>query len=536
MTLLSAVGPVDETPIDRYIAEQASLTAVDRFSQRHEHDLVPSQARYYRDLIPLSRPGPGQQYAFEVDLDACTGCKACVAACHSLNGLDEGESWRSVSMLRGVSADRPFQQTVTAACHHCVDPACLNGCPVDAYEKDPVTGIVSHLDDQCIGCGYCTLTCPYEVPVMNPARGIVRKCDMCKDRLAENEAPACVQACPNGAITITLVDTAAAVAAAASGSLVPGAPPSAITSPTTVYRTARQHTLDELGKPGDGRDALQPAQPHPPLAAMLVLTQLSVGAFLIDLLLRATSGRGFVGSFDAVVAVVAGAVALAASVFHLGRPRLAYRAVIGLRHSWLSREVVAFGAFTALAGLYAFMVSRTPTDGRPATAILGAAAAGLGLAGIGCSVLIYTTTRRSSWRPLGVTARFVGTAVVGGLATVIWASLLSSPSAGARPLALVLGAVSVAKLAGEASVFVRGANEATRRARLLTGPLRTTTALRFGIGAVAGVILPVLVATAAWHGQGAWPAAALATLALGGVVAGELLERSLFFTTASAAG
>ncbi|MBW3547816.1 MAG: hypothetical protein KY452_06750, partial [Actinobacteria bacterium] len=83
----------------------------------------------------------------------------------------------------------------------CAEPGCLDGCPVDAYEKDPVTGVVRHLDDQCIGCSYCTLTCPYEVPQYDAGRGIVRKCDMCHDRLAEGEAPPCVRACPTEAIT-----------------------------------------------------------------------------------------------------------------------------------------------------------------------------------------------------------------------------------------------------------------------------------------------------------------------------------------------
>src|SRR6476646_207220 len=122
VTLLSSVPPAEETPVDLYLAAQADLTAVERFAQRHEADLVPRQARYYRDLIPLAVPQPGQQYAFAVDLDACTGCKACVTACHSLNGLDDDESWRSVTVM---TASR---QTVTSACHHCVDPACLKGC------------------------------------------------------------------------------------------------------------------------------------------------------------------------------------------------------------------------------------------------------------------------------------------------------------------------------------------------------------------------------------------------------------------------
>jgi Fe-S-cluster-containing hydrogenase component 2 len=160
--------------LDQTLDEQQQLTAVERFTRHHDQGATPTQERYYRDLIPLGRPGPGQQYAFEVDLDVCTGCKACVAACHSLNGLDEGEVWRTVGLLLGGTADAPVQQTVTTSCHHCVDPACMRGCPVKAYEKDPVTGIVRHLDDQCIGCQYCTLMCPYDAPKYSASRGIVR--------------------------------------------------------------------------------------------------------------------------------------------------------------------------------------------------------------------------------------------------------------------------------------------------------------------------------------------------------------------------
>src|SRR5689334_17405908 len=191
--------------IDDLLEQQRSLSAVEKFAQRHAGRNGTTHARLYRDLLPDLAPQAGQQYAFEVNLDQCSGCKACVAACHSLNGLDENETWRNVGFLHGVELAQPFQQTVTTACHHCVDPGCLNGCPVLAYEKDPVTGIVRHLDDQCIGCQYCVMKCPYDVPKYSPAKGIVRKCDMCHDRLAVGEAPACVQACPNGAIRIALV-------------------------------------------------------------------------------------------------------------------------------------------------------------------------------------------------------------------------------------------------------------------------------------------------------------------------------------------
>src|SRR5512136_1576047 len=95
------------TLIDELLAEQQRLSAVERFARRHERNTLPAQARYYRELLPATPPGRGQQYAFAVDLDACSGCKACVAACHSLNGLDDGETWRDVGLLIGGTAEAP---------------------------------------------------------------------------------------------------------------------------------------------------------------------------------------------------------------------------------------------------------------------------------------------------------------------------------------------------------------------------------------------------------------------------------------------
>ncbi len=131
----------------------------------------------------------------------------------------------------------PVLQHVTAACHHCLQPACLTACPVNAYEKDPLTGIVKHLDDQCFGCQYCTLACPYEVPKYHPGKGIVRKCDMCSGRLAVGEAPACVQACPHQAIAIKTVDILRIVEDTEAAVFLPTAPDPHITLPTTTYKT-----------------------------------------------------------------------------------------------------------------------------------------------------------------------------------------------------------------------------------------------------------------------------------------------------------
>ena len=160
-------------------------------------------------------------------------------------------------------------------CNHCLEPSCLIGCPVEAYTKDPVTGVVIHSADACIGCQYCTWNCSYGVPQYNPERGVVGKCDMCHNRLSDGMAPACVAACPEGAIAIEIVDIAEwrgnYLGANAPGFLRPTTafPPPAVTLPENLF-------------PDTGRVDTQrivPEHPHWPLVFMLVLTQLSAGAF-----------------------------------------------------------------------------------------------------------------------------------------------------------------------------------------------------------------------------------------------------------------
>ncbi|MCB1842729.1 MAG: 4Fe-4S dicluster domain-containing protein [Halioglobus sp.] len=319
-----SVLPIIETPAARcpsllladLLAEQQELTAVDEFSRVHaglKDASVPLQAKYYSRLLPATVPGPGQQYAFDVDLDRCSGCKACVVACHSLNGLDEQETWRDVGLLIGGTKSQPVMQHVTTSCHHCLEPACMQACPVDAYEKDPVTGIVRHLDDQCFGCQYCTLACPYDVPKYHSEKGIVRKCDMCSDRLAVGEAPACVQSCPHEAISIRTVDVADVLENAEADSFLPAAPEPHLTFPTTTFHTRRVFPRNML--PADYY-SVNPQHPHWPLILMLVLTQLSVGAFAVGLILESLLSSAALSIFrplQSIVALGLGLLALAAS-------------------------------------------------------------------------------------------------------------------------------------------------------------------------------------------------------------------------------
>ncbi len=536
--------------IHQVLEEQSRLTVVERFAQRHAAKEPLAQREHYRALIPLTEPAPGQQYGFHVDLDKCTGCKACVAACHRVNGLDDGESWRSVGLLHGGTVNEPVQKTVTAACHHCLDPACMKGCPVDAYEKDPLTGIVRHLDDQCIGCQYCMLTCPYEVPQFNERLGIVRKCDMCADRLAVGEAPACVQGCPNEAIEIRLVDREQVVADTLADAFLPGAPSPGITAPTTTYQTDKPLPRNVL--PADFHD-VRPAAQHMSLVVMLVLTQLSVGAFAADAALHAFDTDGSLTAFlplQSLVALGSGLLALGASVFHLGRPALAYRALLGIRTSWLSREILAFGVFAALAFAYAASYWLNGSLGqlvRPWQPLLAASVVLAGGSAIACSAFLYHATHRRFWHISATGFRFFMTAGALGLATTLWVAVVPAEALGVahstssdarRVLAWALALASGLKLVHEAGVFAhltdRQHGDLKRSAILMTRQLWPTTKLRFLAGTVGGVLVPMLCASTGALDAPGKPTAFFVTAGLAAVVAGEILERRLFFAAVSA--
>ncbi len=424
--------------LDSLLKQQSTLSAVDTFSawhagQGHTSALAP----HYVALMPTSHLKAGQQYAFEVDLDACSGCKACVVACHNLNGLDSDETWRKVGWLTTQDKEvdafssnaLPIVQHVTTACHHCVEPGCLTGCPVKAYEKDPLTGIVQHLDDQCFGCKYCTMMCPYEVPQYSAKLGIVRKCDMCQQRLANEEAPACVQACPNKAIRIRSIETAAVRQSATlpDATLLPTAPPSAITLPTTRFISKRIKAAKVVSSESV-RDEVHDG--HLPLVGMLVLTQASVGLWFI-IALRLIMGTEQTSKLPwyGLVATILGVVGVHLALFHLGRPHLAYRAFLGWRTSWLSREAIAFGLYlgaTIAATLGWFYSTPSPTSTEILARVLlsvGTAIAGLGA--VVCSAMIYVATRRSLWNAWRTIGGFLGTSLALGL---VIANLTSEPA------------------------------------------------------------------------------------------------------------
>lgn len=541
---------MNKSLVDQYIDKQALLSAVENFSVKHDLHAFADGEKFYTELLPQRLPGEGQQYAFEVDLDKCTGCKACVTACHNENGLDEDETWRSVGLIQGGTSANPAIQHITTACHHCAEPGCMHGCPTKAYEKDPVTGIVKHLDDQCFGCQYCILKCPYDVPKYNKAKGIVHKCDMCIGRLKAGQAPACVRACPNGAIRITIVDKKDLKQNSQNYVNIADAPASNYTYPSTRYTTKRRFPDNMVSFDYFN---IQPEHSHLPLVFMLVLTQLSVGAFLAEILLTKfidPSPNILSHKIHTFFALFVGLFALAASIMHLGRPQYAYRAVLGLKTSWLSREIVAFGLFANLAVLYAVCLMFPPID-QFMTGILGSGFTDAlpvlvvlsGMTGVFCSVKVYQDTRRPFWDNNYTTAKFFMTTGILGFSTIFFVSCIISlifqkipalvliDSFG-RTFCVVILATTVLKLLVESTVFLSlSSGNMTfikKTALLMTQQLRTYTNWRFACGSIGGGVIPFFILCLNHNVSSVWIAiGAFLMFALN--LSAELLERLLFF-------
>jgi len=141
-----------------------------------------------------------KRYAMVVDLRKCTGCHTCSVACKAENDVPPAvwRNWVKI-MEKGTYPDVRIY-SLPVQCNNCENAVCVKVCPTKAsYKRDD--GIVMIDPHKCVGCKYCMAACPYQVRYLNPVRKYAQKCYFCAHRLEQGLLPACVEACPSGAMT-----------------------------------------------------------------------------------------------------------------------------------------------------------------------------------------------------------------------------------------------------------------------------------------------------------------------------------------------
>jgi len=166
-------------------------------------------------------PSPNARTTLEVvkliDISKCIGCKACQVACMEWNDLRDtvgknrgvydnpadlsDQSWTVMRFAEVEPTPGRLEWLIRKdGCMHCADPGCLKSCPAPGAIIQYSNGIVDFHEEACVGCGYCIIGCPFNIPRLSRKDGKAYKCTLCSDRVAVNLEPACAKTCPTGAI------------------------------------------------------------------------------------------------------------------------------------------------------------------------------------------------------------------------------------------------------------------------------------------------------------------------------------------------
>ena len=287
---------------------------------------------------------------FLLDLNRCTGCHACRLACSIENELETGKSWRQIYTFNAQHIPEVSRFHLSLACQHCADPACMKACPALAYSRDASTGAVLVDAELCIGCRYCSWACPFDAPRYDRGSGTVAKCTLCHHRLEEGKMPACTSLCPTGALQFAELDGVDGT------EHVDGFPETRMQPAMRFVPLRHGRTGPEL----TGVPELDPGMRWPNSPALNPPVRIAVrsewslivftlgAALLVAMIAASAAGSVFIYPSEFLLASLA---VIGVSSLHLGHPLRGWRAVLNPRHSWLSREILCFLAFTVMAAL-----------------------------------------------------------------------------------------------------------------------------------------------------------------------------------------
>ncbi|MGE0089385.1 MAG: DmsC/YnfH family molybdoenzyme membrane anchor subunit [Bacteroidales bacterium] len=290
---------------------------------------------------------------FTFDQNKCVGCHACVIACMNENGFQIPEQWRNIHKSNETHFPSLPLFYLSLACNHCEDAPCLKNCPALAYSRDEKTGAIIHHPEKCMGCKYCTWACPFDAPKFNPITNIIEKCNFCNHRINENLKPACANLCPVGALDFINEDFSREE--------------SAINSPVPVNVGSNIKIIKLRTKDGPEMDLslFSEQSSHVNIKTKKKITAYNEWPLIVFTLISASlAGLFFSGitttfSVDNKVFILLSLVLAAIlSMLHLGKKERAWRSIINIKNSWLSKEIAFFVLFSVIifCDLFVFQI------------------------------------------------------------------------------------------------------------------------------------------------------------------------------------
>ena len=287
---------------------------------------------------------------FIFDINKCVGCHACVLACQIENGKEQAVPWREINPFNAYQHPQLPVFYYSMACNHCKEASCMENCPALAYTKNENLNTIDHHADRCIGCKYCTWACPYDAPKYNSAKGVVEKCTLCLNRLQDNLKPACANLCPTGALDYQeIVETQQK---GIKGFTELGIKPKI--KIVELRKKSQPRSQAQLSK--EEEQVFSKLQNKAPSKISLKKEWALIPFTLLVALLSAFFAAAVLGfqEINPILFVVVSSATLLLGSIHLGKKSRAWRSILNIRNSWLSREILFYGMFMALSVLWLF--------------------------------------------------------------------------------------------------------------------------------------------------------------------------------------